>query len=77
MNIQDIRNMSDAELTRFINNISQRNYQMCCKCGQNTVDKQDRIGIFIYRYNENRKLCTLCKNCYSELLDYLGISDID
>lgn len=77
MNIQDIRNMSDVELTRFLNNISQRNYQMCCKCGGNVYDKNKRIGIFVYKDVSNKKLCTLCKGCYSDLLDYLGISDID
>lgn len=75
MDISDIRNMSDNELRRFLNNVSQRNCQVCCKCGKATI-KENRIGLYVFRY-ENRKLCTLCNDCYVNLLDYLEISDID
>ena len=75
MNVEDIRSMSDAELRRFLNTVSQRNTQMCCKCGKNTY-KENRIGIFVFK-TENRKLCTLCTDCYADMLDYLGISDIE
>lgn len=76
MKLSEIRNMSDMELTRFLNNVSQRNAQICCKCGIVTF-KEERIGIYTYKGCENKKLCTLCKNCYSRLLDYLEVADND
>lgn len=76
MNLNKIRNMSDAQLTRYLNNVSQRNAQICCKCG-NVTSKPDRIGIFTYKGCENKKLCTLCYDCYVNLLDYLEIADND
>jgi len=74
MNLDDIRNMSDLELTRYLNNVSQRNAQICCKCRKVTI-KENRIGIYTYKGCDNKKLCTLCKDCYSDLLDYLEIAD--
>lgn len=74
MNLNDIRNMSDSELTRYLNNVSQRNAQTCCKCG-NLVFKGNKISIYTHKGYENKKLCTLCKDCYSDLLDYLEIAD--
>lgn len=76
MDLNKIRNMNDAQLTRYINNVSQRNAQICCKCGQVTL-KPNRIGIFTYKGCDNKKLCTLCRDCYVNLLDYLEIADND
>lgn len=76
MDLQKIRNMSDNELTRYLNNVSQRNAQICCKCGEITC-KERRVGIYTYKGYENKKLCTLCRDCYFDLLDYLSISDND
>lgn len=76
MELNKIRNMNDAELTRFLNNVSQRNAQFCCKCGDATI-KENRIGIYTYKGVENKKLCTLCYDCYVNLLDYLEIADND
>lgn len=76
MDLNKIRNMTDAELTRYLNNVSQRNCQICCKCGKPTL-KPDRVGLHTYKGCEVKKLCTLCYDCYIELLDYLGISDND
>ena len=74
MNIDVIRNMSDDELRKFLNSVSQKNNQICCKCGS-TPTRKDRIGLYVFKF-ENRKLCTLCKSCYSDLLDYLGVCDV-
>ena len=75
MNIDDIRNMSDADLRRFLNTVSQKNSQICCKCGVIPARK-NRIGIYVFKF-ENKKLCTLCNNCYTDLLEYLEVSDIE
>ena len=57
-----------------LNNVSQRNAQMYCKCLGITF-KENRITLYTYKGCDNKKLCTLCKDCYSDLLDYLGIAD--
>lgn len=75
MNIDYIRNMSDIELKRFLNTVSQKNNKLCCKCGS-IPKRKDRITLYVFKY-ENRKLCNLCKDCYIELLDYLGVCDVD
>ena len=75
MNIEVIKNMSDEELRKFLNALSQKNNQICCKCGA-VPTRKDRIGLYVFKF-ENRKLCNLCKDCYTELLDYLGICDVE
>lgn len=81
MNLDEIRNMSDEQLRSFMNNLSQRNNIFCSKCG-NVVNPKERKNINIGIYDKHigqkvRKLCSLCNNCYVDLLDYLGISDIE
>lgn len=81
MNLEEIRNMSDAELKSFMNNLSQRNNIFCSKCG-NITSHKDRKNINISIYNnvagqKARKLCSICNRCYSDLLDYLSVSDIN
>lgn len=76
MKLNEIRKMSDKDLMRFLNNVSQRNAQVCCKCG-NVTFKENKIAIYTYKGCENKKLCTLCKDCYVSLLDYLEIADND
>ena len=81
MNLEKIRNMSDEELKSFMNELSQRNNIFCSKCGD-VVHSKDRKVINVAIYDKTigqraRKLCSLCNNCYVDLLDYLGVSDID
>lgn len=81
MDFDTIRNMSDEELRSFMNNLSQRNNIFCSKCG-NVVNTKDRYNINISIYDNRagqkaRKLCSLCTNCYVDLLDYLAVSDIN
>lgn len=81
MNLDEIRNMSDNELRGFINDLSQRNNIFCSKCG-NVVKSRERKTINVGIYDSSagqkvRKLCSLCNECYIDLLDYLGISDIE
>ena len=40
MNLDKIRNMSDEQLTRFINDVSQRNSIICSKCGGIIISKE-------------------------------------
>lgn len=80
MNLDKIRSMNDAELRSFMNEISQRNNIFCSRCG-NVVSSRYRktinIGINDGGYQKVRKLCSLCNECYVDLLDYLSVSDID
>lgn len=81
MNLDEIRNMSDEQLRSFMNNLSQRNNIFCSKCG-NVVNPRERKNINIGIYDRQigqkvKKLCSLCNDCYVDLLDYLGINDIE
>ena len=71
MTIGDIRNMSDKELNTFINTVSNNNGRVCCKCGR-IVFKKDRITLMKNVDIKTKKICCICKECYSDLLDYLG-----
>lgn len=79
MNLEKIRNMSDEDLTRFINGVSQRSSIICSKCG-GVMNSKDRkclmISINDKGMQKSKKLCNLCSECYTDLLDYIGISDI-
>ena len=76
MKLDNIREMSDRELYTFINNISNQNGRVCCKCGK-IVYKEQRVTLSRNIDIANKKICCLCKNCYSELLDWLGVNDIE
>lgn len=80
MDLDKIRNMSDEELRKFLNKrIQKKEWQVCVKCGKDTYSKNERVGLYVYKgcYVQNYKLCNLCLYCYSDLLDYLGVNDID
>lgn len=76
MNLNKIRDMSDKELYSFINTVSNNNGRVCCKCGK-IVYKNERVTISKTIDIAAKKICCLCKSCYSDLLDYLGIADND
>lgn len=73
-NVKNIREMSDKELYTFINSISNGNGRICCKCGK-IVFKNDRVTLSRNVDVATKKICCLCKECYSELLDWLGVND--
>lgn len=76
MKLNDIRQMSDKELNSFINSISNNNGRVCCKCGK-IIFKNDRITIMKNVDINTKKLCCICKECYSDLLDWLGVNDCE
>lgn len=80
MNLDSIRNLNDDDLKKFINDLSQRNNMFCAKCG-NIINYKNKYNINVGIYNKNgqkqKKLCCLCKNCYSDLLDYLCVPDVE
>ena len=81
MNFDDIRKMSDEQLRSFMNQLSQKNNIFCSKCGNIVnykIRKTINIGIYSSRCGQKvKKLCSLCNDCYVELLDYLGMNDIN
>lgn len=78
MKISELRKMSDKELEQYIKRISNGN--ICNKCGE-FVSPDEKKNIYINIYGERgtmqRKLCSLCNDCYVDMLDYLGVSDIN
>lgn len=76
MKLQNIREMNDRELYTFINNISNNNSRICCKCGK-IVYRENRITISRNVDVATKKICCLCKECYADLLDWLGINDCE
>lgn len=71
---EKVKSMDKMEFDNFIHKIQSGNHRICAKCGEVTLD---RITISVAKDNySNRKLCNMCKNCYSDMLDYLAVSDI-
>lgn len=76
MKLSDIRELNDKDLNSFLINISNNNGRVCCKCGT-IIYKSDRITLMKNVDVNTKKLCCICKNCYSDLLDYLGVNDCE
>ncbi len=76
MKLNNIREMNDKELYTFINNISNQNGRICCKCGK-IIFKEDRITLSRNVDVTTKKICCLCKSCYSDLLDWLEVNDCE
>lgn len=76
MKLQNIREMNDRELYTFINNISNNNGRICCKCGK-IVYRENRITILRNVDVATKMICCLCKECYVDLLDWLGVNDCE
>ena len=76
MKLQNIREMNDRELYTFINNISNNNGRICCKCWK-IVYRENRITISRNVDVTTKKICCLCKGCYADLLDWLGVNDCE
>lgn len=66
MELNKIRKMNDKDLMRFLNNVSQRNAQVCCKCGSVTF-KENRISIYTYKGCENKQF----KDNWNKLKKYM------
>lgn len=79
-----LQNKSDKEKLQWLEKLSHcptARTPSCVKCGD-IVGYADRktINASIYHQRlgqKTKKLCTLCNNCYSDLLDYLGVPDVD
>lgn len=80
MDFDAIRSLDDEQLRKFINDLSQRNNVFCAKCGA-VINHKNKFNINIGIYNnlgqKVKKLCSLCSDCYTDLLDYLSVPDIE
>ena len=72
MNLNDIRKMSDKELNSFLAQMQTDNRRICAKCREFILDKRT---LTVRRGYTTRTVCVLCPNCYSDMLDFLGIND--
>lgn len=74
MDLDKIRKMNDEELTKLLKQLSKRSSRLCAKCNQpvSYTIKIENSETF-----QMRKLCSLCEDCYQDLLDYLKVYDID
>jgi len=73
VDLRKIRNMSDDELYNYLHSLTKRGNNTCIKCGKKAnyvMNIQNKKKL------QQKKLCMLCDNCYSELLEYLGCLDI-
>lgn len=73
-NYNQIRNMSDKELNAFLVDIQRSDKRICQKCGEFILDKRT---LSVRKEYLTRTLCILCENCYSDLLDFLNINDVN
>ena len=81
MKVSELRKLNDYELKKYINYISNKNTLICCKC-EDIITPKERVTINVSRNFNScvpkvRKLCSLCEACYVDLLEFLGMSDID
>ncbi len=78
-----LQNKTDEEKARILERLihcGNLRTPPCVRCGV-IVGYADRktINVSIYgRHGQKaKKLCTLCNDCYIELLDYLGVPDVE
>lgn len=73
MDLSKIRNMSDEELSLYLNNLSSRNFKKCSICGSNAIKV---IKIENNDTCQAKKICGICDDCYIKLLTYLKTTDV-
>lgn len=73
MDLQKIRNMNDTDLENYLKSLTNKRI-MCAKCSSKNPNYT--INVQNKKKFQQKKLCNLCNDCYSDLLDYLGICDI-
>jgi hypothetical protein len=72
--LNKLREMTDEELTNYLKLISGRAGTNCVKCGR--PNSNYTINIQNKKKSQQKKLCSLCESCYTDLLDYLGTCEI-
>ena len=68
--------ITEEDYKEYVSLILQKDVNHCCKCGKPTPFKYERTGLGKYDCGTYTKLCNLCNDCYSDLLEYLEIGDV-
>ena len=77
MKISDLKQLEDKEFIKYISNMQRNKSMFCIRCGE-VISPFQRRTISVSKDNiKVKKLCTLCEGCYSDMLDHLGIADVD
>lgn len=74
MDLNKIRNMNDEELQRYLNSLSSRKDNSCYKCGKNNANYT--LNVKSKKQEQQKKLCSLCNDCYNKMLEKMEIEDI-
>ena len=74
MNLKDIRKMNNKELNAFLVKIQKDDKRICCRCGEFILERRN---LSVRKEQITRTLCVLCEDCYINLLEYLGIDDVN
>jgi hypothetical protein len=74
MDLQKIRNMNDAELERYLQNLAKRDCHKCSICGEESFKI---VKIENKDYLQTKQLCGICDECYEKLLEFLHTTDIN
>lgn len=77
MNLCELKKLEDREFIEYISRMQRTKSTFCLKCG-NVVTRDNRRTISVSKDNiKVKKLCTLCESCYSDMIDYLSIADVE
>ena len=60
----------------YTDSTCERYFKNCPKCGARLPNCKMVLLIKANSYNK-KNLTRLCENCYNELIEYLGIEDVD
>ena len=74
MDLKKIRSMNDEELIFYLKHIQNRTADVCNICNKEAtkIIKIENTDTF-----QTKKLCGICEECYSDLLNTLKTSDLD
>lgn len=73
MDYEAIRKMNDRELAEFLRGISNRDTSKCSRCNR---APRYHIKIENLKTYQTKRLCTICEDCYKQLLKDMKAVDI-
>ena len=74
MDLQKIRNMTDEQLTRYLQNLARRDCNKCSICGRSCTKV---VKIENKEEMQTKMLAGICDECYEHLLNFLNTTDIN
>lgn len=77
VDLEKVRNMNDEELNNYLTYLRKENKQACARCyapisGYEIFVRHNKKG-----YLSTRKLCSICENCYNEMINFLNVEPIN